>query len=258
VDGSLAGSGPVVLVTGAGNGIGLATAGEFARQGCRVVFADLDGAAATQAAAAQAAAAGDPAATYALQADVTDSESVEQMIAGTLDRFGTLDVLVNNAGVPGSHVSASITDDEWSVMLDVNLSGALKCSRAAYPALKSSPEPAIVNVSSVAGVVGMPGRAGYGAAKAAVIGLTRTLAVEWADSGIRVNAVAPGYVRTAGFDRRMGDQAAAELSGDVPLGRLCRPEEVASVIAFLGSAAAAYVTGQTIVVDGGLSIRARA
>jgi NAD(P)-dependent dehydrogenase (short-subunit alcohol dehydrogenase family) len=145
-------------------------------------------------------------------------------------------------------------------MLDVNLTGAFKCSRAAYPLLLQSRRAAIVNMSSIAGMVGMADRAGYGAAKAGLIGLTRVLAVEWAASGIRVNAVAPGYVRTEGFERRMLGATAdvvAELERFVPLGRMCRPKEIAAVVCFLASEDASYITGQTIVVDGGLSVAAR-
>jgi NAD(P)-dependent dehydrogenase (short-subunit alcohol dehydrogenase family) len=251
------GTAAVALVTGAANGIGLATAAALRRRGLRVVFADLDGP------AAAAAAADDPAggdATLAVQADVTDPDAVDRMVAAALEAFGRLDVLVNNAGVPSTADSAALDDDAWSAQLDVNLTGALRCARAAHPALVASPSAAVVNVSSIAGLVGIPRRAAYGAAKAGLSGLTRVLAVEWAPAGIRVNAVAPGYVHTAGFDDRVArhsPQAVADLEAEVPLGRLCRPEEVASVIGFLASDEASYLTGQTIVVDGGVSIRGR-
>ena len=248
-------AGPVALVTGAANGIGLATAQVFCRSGYRVVFADLNGAQASEAVAK--ANEGTSENAYAIAADVTDSESVDRMIGATLDRFGQLDVLVNNAGVPVAHRSSEITDREWSEAIDVNLSGSLRCARAAYASLCASGSAAIVNVSSETAFVGMPGRAAYTSAKAGLIGLTRVLAVEWAPEPIRVNAVAPGYVRTAGFERRMvGERQAdlARLEALVPLGRLCRPDEVALAIRFLASADASYITGQTLVVDGGVSI----
>lgn len=251
---------PVALVTGAANGIGLATARALLAGGHRVAFADRDGPAAVRAAAEAGAQAGAEDAVQALAADVTDSAAVERMIADVLTGWGRLDVLVNNAGIPGSHASATITDGDWAASLDVNLSGALRCSRAAYAALAAAPAPAIVNVSSVAAVVGMAGRAGYGAAKAGLSGLTRVLAVEWAPVGIRVNAVAPGYVRTEGFERRMVGERAhliGALEAEVPLGRLCDPDEVATVIRFLASSDAGYVTGQTIVIDGGMTVRAQ-
>lgn len=248
---------PVALVTGAANGIGLATANELHRRGYRVVYADIN-----HDEARKRATEADPAGstTHAVPVDITDSNSVSQMMGEVADRFGGLDTLINNAGVPGRHDSALMTDTEWSQMLGVNLNGAFICSRAAYPLLAKSDYPSIVNVSSLSGLMGMAGRAGYGTAKAGLTGLTRVLATEWAAEGIRVNAVAPGYVRTTGFERRMLNaetDVTAELSKTVPLGRLCRPEEIASVIGFLSSPDSSYVTGQTIVVDGGVSVSAK-
>jgi NAD(P)-dependent dehydrogenase (short-subunit alcohol dehydrogenase family) len=244
---------PVALVTGAAGGIGLATAQALLAAGYRVVLADVD----ELRVSAQAArlSAGD---TLAIAVDIAERESVDSMTAAALDHFGRLDLLVNNAGVPVAAESAAVGDEEWLAGLDVNLSGAMRCSRAAYPALRKS-RGAVVMMSSVSSVLGMPGRLGYGVAKSGLNGMTRVLAVEWAPHGIRVNAVAPGYVRTEGFRRRMEatrPEIAAELSAHVPLGRLGVPDEIASAVVFLGSSAASYITGQCLVVDGGLSIAA--
>lgn len=247
-------TGAVALVTGAANGIGLATAQTLGRRGYRVVIADRDAAGAE---AAATAAALEGIAACAVTVDVTDTASVERMVAAVQDRFGGLDLLVNNAGVPGKHVTAQMSDTEWLAMLDVNLHGAFRCARAAYSLLRRSKSPSIVNIASIAGLAGMAGRAGYASAKAGILGLTRALAIEWGPDRIRVNAIAPGYVRTAGFEQRMLsvlNDVAVELERLVPLGRLCTPEEVAGVVCFLASPDAGYITGQTIVVDGGVSV----
>ncbi|HZZ47076.1 MAG TPA: SDR family NAD(P)-dependent oxidoreductase [Pseudonocardia sp.] len=240
------------IVTGAANGIGLATATLLWERGWRVVLVDLDGARAQERRAELDPTGGD---SLAVAADVTDTAAVEAMVALTIDRFGGIDALINNAGRPTAASVEDLDDETWAATLEVNLGSALRCSRAALPALRRSSAPAVVNMASAAGLVGMAGRAGYGAAKAGISSLTRVLAVEWAGYGIRVNAVAPGYVRTAGFDQRIGVERGAVYAQRVPLGRLCLPEEVASVIAFLASPDAAYITGQTIVIDGGLTIR---
>lgn len=250
-------TGAVALVTGSANGIGLTTARELGRRGYRIVIADRNAAGAE---AAASAAAREGITACAVMVDVTDTASVERMVAAAQARFGRLDLLVNNAGMPGKHVSAQMSDSDWLAMLDVNLSGAFRCARAAYSLLCLSKSPSIVNIGSIAGLAGMSGRAGYGAAKAGISGLTRVLATEWAPDRIRVNAIAPGYVRTAGFEQRMlssANDVAAELERLVPLGRLCTPEEVAGVVCFLASQDANYITGQTIVVDGGVSIAAK-
>ena len=242
----------VALVTGAANGIGLATATGLWARGWRVVLADLDAARAEN---ERASLDSSGERSLAVHVDVTDTASVDALLTAVTDRFGRLDVLVNNAGRPTSATVDELSDELWAAALDVNLSGTLRCSRAALPLLRNAAAPSVVNMASVAALVGMSGRAGYSAAKAAVSSLTRVLAVEWAELGIRVNAVAPGYVRTAGFDQRMGVERGRELCAQVPLRRLCRPEEVASVIAFLASDDAGYITGQTIVIDGGLTVR---
>ena len=243
----------VALVTGAARGIGRAVAERLLADGLHVCVADRDGGAAEEAAAAL-----DPdgARTLAVAADVADSAAARAMVEATTERFDGLDLLVNNAGFAAPADTATIADEDWRAILDVNLSGALWCARAAHPALRASSSAAIVNVASIAGLVGMRRRAGYSATKAGLMGLTRTLAIEWAPDGIRVNAVAPGYVRTA----MIVDLAARgvydldEMGARVPLGRLGEPEEIAATVAFLGGADGGYVTGQTIVADGGVIV----
>lgn len=244
---------PVALVTGGARGIGAATCRAFAAAGYHVVVADLD----ADAAASMAAALPDAdARSLGIGADVTDTSSVDAMIQTVLERFGRLDALVNNAGIIDPGPSASVTDASWERVLSVHLDGTFRCSRAAYPALCASGRGAIVNIASIAAHVGVRNRLSYAAAKAAVEGMARTLAVEWAGDGIRVNAVAPGYTRTELFQQAVdaGAIMIEQMRARVPLGRPAEPSELASVIVFLAGPGASYITGQTIVVDGGLVV----
>ena len=243
----------VAVVTGGASGIGLATAERLCARGVVTILADRDGEAAEQAAAGLRAAGG---AAHPFAVDVTDSASVRDLVETTAAAHGRLDALVNCAGFVTPEPSATLDDGSWSRQLDVHLGGTMRCCRAAHAALAHSDRAAIVNVSSILGHVGTPMRLAYSAAKAGIEGLTRTLAVEWAADGIRVNAIAPGYTRTALIDAlmRAGKLDAASLERRIPLGRLAESREIACVIDFLAGPDASYLTGQVVLVDGGMSV----
>ena len=247
----------VALVTGAARGIGLATARAFLDQGIRVAIADFDFDTAKEAVSGLTA--GDAAAAFSM--DVRSTEEVNAAVASIVDRFGRLDILINNAGTATSNPrpSQEEPDEEWTRHLETHLGGTFRCSRAAYPLLAASGNGSIVNLSSFAAHMAIRQRIAYTSAKAGIEGMTRDLAVEWAPVGIRVNAVAPGYILTprleSGF--KTGNLSEAAMVENVPMRRLGRAEEIASVIGFLCSDAASYVTGQTIIIDGGASIDSR-
>jgi NAD(P)-dependent dehydrogenase (short-subunit alcohol dehydrogenase family) len=238
----------VAAITGAANGIGWALAQQFAAAGYAVCAVDLDEN------AVRARARELSGNHHGFACDVSDADQVARAFEAIDKRYGRLDVLVNNAGIVGSQEPSIRQDMEYfDRITKVIVNGTFLCSRAAYHPMAARKKGAIVNVGSIAGLVGLPRRNAYGAAKAGVHSLTRALACEWAAQGIRVNAVAPGFIATSMVqglvDRGIVDEA--RLSRRIPMGRLGTPDEVAEAILFLASDSARYVTGSVLSVDGG-------
>lgn len=250
-------TGRTVIVTGAGQGLGRAYAERLAECGANVAVADIDTAAATEAADAIAAG-GAQRNVAAYTVDVADGEQVDRLVAQVLERFASVQVLVNNAGgalLPAAPFE-SFTREQWTRVLDVNLTGQWLCSRAVVPQMKSAGYGKIVNISSTMASRGYPvGLTPYIAAKAGVVGLTRALAQELGPFGITVNAVAPGYTPVSTRKGVHSDDAAARLRarmvGEQCLKRLERPQDLCGAVAFLASADSDFVTGQVLNVDGG-------
>ncbi|MGW1148548.1 SDR family NAD(P)-dependent oxidoreductase [Streptomyces sp. NPDC002454] len=237
-----------VMVTGAGRGIGAATARRFAAEGARVLVTDVDPEAAERLAAALREAGGT---AEGARCDVRRPEDARAAVDRAVAAFGSLDVLVNNAYAARDEPERpeDLPDEDWAFALDVTLVGAFRCARAALEALAASGRGAIVNIGSVNGIQNFGGHA-YSAAKAGLGSLTRTLAGQAAERGVRVNLVAPGTVRTPAWSER--GQDVDRLRHLYPLGRVGEPEDVAAAVAFLASSDAAWITGVTLPVDGGI------
>ena len=238
----------VAIVTGASRGIGKATALELAKSGAKVVVNYARSSDAADEVVKTILDAGGEA--VALQADVSQSEQVDNLIKETLAKYSRIDVLVNNAGITKDTLMMRMKLEQWQAVIDLNLTGVFLCIKAVTKTMLKQRSGRIINIASVAGQMGNPGQANYSAAKAGVIGMTKTIAKELASRGVTVNAVAPGFIAT---DMTQDLKAEEEILKMIPLGRYGNPEEIAGMIRFLAAdPAAAYITGQTFNVDGGM------
>jgi len=240
-------SGQVAIVTGASRGIGRAIALFLANEGAKVVVNYANSSQAADALVAEIQDHGSEA--IAQQADVSQPEQVDQLIKATMDQWGRVDVLVNNAGITKDTLLLRMKLEDWQAVIDLNLTGVFLCTKAIAKIMLKQKSGRIINIASVAGQMGNPGQANYSAAKAGVIGFTKTVAKELASRGITVNAVAPGFITTD----MTANISAEGILAYIPLGRYGTPEEIAGMVRFLAAdPAAAYITGQVFNVDGGM------
>lgn len=239
--------GQVALITGASRGIGRATALALAAEGANVVVNYASSSAAAEAVVSEIGQMG--AGAIALQADVSQTEQVDALVEQTMDKWGRIDVLVNNAGITRDTLLLRMKLEDWQAVINLNLTGVFLCTKAVSKIMLKQKSGRIINMASVVGEMGNPGQANYSAAKAGILGFTKSVAKELSSRGITVNAVAPGFITTD----MTHDVKADDLLKFIPLGRLGHPAEVAGLIRFLAAdAAAAYITGQVINIDGGM------
>ena len=238
-------SGKTAVVTGSTRGIGRAVAQALAASGARVAIVGRD----REKAAVVAAEVGNAAAGFGC--DVSDTAAVAALIADVEKEFGGIDILVNNAGVTRDNLVMRLSDDDWDAVMNANLRGAFAAIRAVSRGMMKKRAGRIINMASVVGINGNKGQANYAASKAGLIGLTKSVAKELGSRNILVNAIAPGFIETEMTDA-MTPEARAALNGLIPLSRLGKPDDIASMVVFLASDHASYITGQVLVVDGGM------
>ncbi|MFC5734945.1 3-oxoacyl-[acyl-carrier-protein] reductase [Cytobacillus gottheilii] len=241
--------GKAAIVTGASRGIGKEIALELARQGANVVVNYAGSEQRANEVVDEIKALGTEA--FAIHCDVASSESVTDMVKAAIEKFGTIDILVNNAGITRDNLLMRMKEDEWDDVINTNLKGVFLCTKAVTRQMMKQRSGRIINISSIVGVSGNPGQANYVAAKAGVIGLTKTAAKELATRGITVNAVAPGFITTDMTDQLAEDVKEMMLK-QIPLARFGEPSDIANVVTFLASEDSRYMTGQTLHIDGGM------
>jgi 3-oxoacyl-[acyl-carrier protein] reductase len=241
-------SGKTALVTGAAQGIGREIALALATDGADVAICDVNLEAAQKTA-------GDIAAkgrkSLALKANVAASAEVNAMIDQVMEKFGRIDILVNNAGITRDGLILRMKDEDWDLVLSINLKGSFLCARAALKHMSKQRGGTVINIASIVGAMGNAGQANYVASKAGLIGLTKTIAREYANRGITANAVAPGFIDTA-MTQALSEDVRQELAKQIPMGKLGTPEDVANAVRFLASPWASYITGQVVHVNGGM------
>lgn len=240
--------GKVALITGAAQGIGRAIALLLASNGADIVVSDINLEKAKET-SKEIEAMGRR--SIAIKVDVSKAEEVEQMVEKVINEFGKIDILVNNAGITRDKLILRMTEEDWDLVLNVNLKGTFNCTKAVIRHMSKQRSGKIVNIASVSGEMGNPGQANYSASKAGVIGFTKTIAREFAQRGINVNAIAPGYIETP-MTEVLPEKVKEELKKMIPMERLGQPEDVAQAVLFLVSERSNYITGQVLNVNGGI------
>ncbi|MFY0759076.1 3-oxoacyl-[acyl-carrier-protein] reductase [Metabacillus dongyingensis] len=241
--------GKVALVTGASRGIGRAIALELAQNGANVAVNYAGSEAKANEVVDEIKALGREA--FAVQADVSDSDAVAAMVKATVEQFGRLDILVNNAGITKDNLLMRMKDTEWDDVININLKGVFLTTKAVTRQMMKQRQGRIINIASIVGVSGNPGQANYVAAKAGVIGLTKTAAKELSSRNITVNAIAPGFITTDMTDK-LTEEVKNEMLKQIPLARFGEPSDISNAVTFLASDKSSYITGQTIHIDGGM------
>lgn len=241
--------GKTAIVTGSARGIGKAIALKLAEMGANIVINDIPSSTEAELTANEVRALGVKAAVAL--GDVRNIDDVKNMVDLAVAEFGTVDILVNNAGVTRDNLMLRMSEEDWDLVMDINLKGAFNCIKTVVRPMMKQKSGSIINIASVSGVMGNAGQANYSASKAGLIGLTKTTAKEFAKKGIRANAVAPGFIESAMTDK-LPEEVRAQYLDSIPLMKFGKTEDVANVVAFLASDMSSYVTGQIINIDGGL------
>ena len=241
--------GKTAIVTGSGRGIGKAIAVKLASLGANIVINDIPQSADADATCEEIKAMG--VGSICIKGDVRNIDDVKTLVDGAVKEFGGVDIFVNNAGVTRDGLMLRMTEEDWDLVLDINLKGAFNCIKTVARPMMKARKGSIINIASVVGVMGNAGQANYSASKAGLIGLTKTTAKEFASRGIRCNAVAPGFIQSAMTDK-LSDEVKQSYFDAIPLGKFGSVDNIADTVAFLASDMSAYITGQVICVDGGL------